>query len=207
MAPMKMGAIVVSGVLILVAIALGVFLGAGWATAHVPAFTDPEAVMVAGLLAAASALVRGLVAVWGVYSSRVIARRQATIEHLARQEADRVVQHNIQEFIKLARGPLNLAHWADEDQQGSDEALTIIAILNDYELLAVGIQNGVFEYEIIRRWNATTVKRYWQAVHPFVVAIRSRVGAPSLWAEFELLHSWVSGARRPFWSLWWTGFG
>ena len=86
-------------------------------------------------------------------------------------------------------------------------ALTIIAILNDYELLNVGIKNGVFEYDIIQKWNATTIKRYWSAAHPFVVAMRNRVGVQGLWQEFELLHSWVSGTKRPFWALWWTGFG
>jgi hypothetical protein len=207
MAPMKMGAIVVSGVFALSTGLLGFLIGSAWATAQAPKFDDPQAVLFAGLLAAAIALATALIAIWGVYSSRVIARRQATIEHLARQEADQITQRNIQAFIRLTRGRENLAHWADEDQQGSDQALTIISILNDYELLAVGIKNGVFEYDIVCKWNATTIRRYWQAAHPFVIAIRNRVGAPSLWAEFELLNNWVSGVKRPFWSLWWTGFG
>lgn len=71
----------------------------------------------------------------------------------------------------------------------------------------MGIQRGIFEYELVRTWQAATIKRFWGASHPFVVALRARVGAPTLWQEFEKLNDWVSGSKSPLLTLWWTGFG
>jgi hypothetical protein len=80
-------------------------------------------------------------------------------------------------------------------------------VLNQYELISTGVQHGIFEYELIWRWQRSSIKRFWEAANPFVVALRHRVGIPTLWCEFEKLHGWVSGNKSPLQALWWTGFG
>jgi hypothetical protein len=201
------GAALICFVIGVAAFGLGWFSGSSWAILTLKTIDATAATLVAGLIAAGVAALAATIAIWGVYSQRVITRRQATIEHIARLKADRSIQDTIQQFIQLSSGPNNLAQWADEDKQGTNENLAIIAVLNNYELMAVGIQRGIFEYTLIKQWQASTIKKFWSASHPFVVALRQRVGVPTLWTEFEKLNGWVCGSKSPVMSLWWTGFG
>jgi Domain of unknown function (DUF4760) len=204
---MNVGAFLLFVVGVVVAALAGFFVGSAYALAHLATITDPQAILVTGFIAAALALGTAIIAIWGVYSQRVLARRQATIEHIARLEADASAQEDIRTFITLTADGSNLAKWADAEYKGHDNTQAIIAVLNFYEIISIGIQRGIFEYELVKGWNETSIQRYWSKAHPFVVALRDRVGAQTLWQEFEKLNAWVSGTKRPMWSLWWTGFG
>jgi hypothetical protein len=203
---MRVGALI-SLLLAAVAAVLGYFFGGAIAIAKSANTSDVQATIFVGYIAAAIALSTAIIAIWGVYSQRVLARRQATIEHLARLEADGTVKENVRMFIDLTAQDGNLGKWADGANKASKETKAIIAVLNDWELISIGIQRGIFEYELVKSWSETSIQRYWSKAHPFVVALRDRVGAQTLWQEFEKLNSWVSGRSRPLWSLWWTGFG
>lgn len=192
------GAVIAAGVAFLAGIA--------WATRTLSNLPEVKATLTVGAVGAGIAVVAAIISIWGVYSQRVLTRRQATIAHLAALAGDRSVNDTIQEFIRISREP-NIARFAEEDQQGSDDTLAITAVLNQFELISVGIQRGIFEYELIKTWQAGSIIRYWNAAHPFVVALRNRVGVPKIWREFELLNNWVSGTEKPRKTLWWTGLG
>ena len=189
----------------LIAGSIAFFAGIAWATRTISNLPEVKATLAVGAIGATIAVAAAIISIWGVYSQRVLTRRQATIAHLA-LAGDRSVNDTIQAFIKLSREP-NIARYAEEDQQGTDPSLTITAVLNQFELISVGIQRGIFEYELIKTWQAGSIIRYWNAAHPFVVALRNRVGVPTIWREFELLNHWVSGAEKPRKTLWWTGLG
>lgn len=205
---MKMGAIIFWAVAL--AIVLGSAFGFGWMLGGAAALvkarqTEPQATLFIGYIGASVAFVAAVVAVWGVYSQRLLTRRQTTIEHLFCLKADGTIQSNVQTFIRLSQGKKNLAKWADEEAMGKPDTLAIIAVLNDYEMIAVGIQQGIYDYDLIKSYNASTIKRFWAAAHPFIAALRARVQVPTLYQEFEKLNGWVSGTKSPVMSLWWLG--
>src|ERR1700737_2653134 len=97
--------------------------------------TPVEAAFVTGGIAA-------LIAIWGVLTQRQIARRRATLDHIARSEADGDIIAARRKFIELAKAPGGLAAWADEDKEKTDETLKILLVLNEFELISIGIQRG-----------------------------------------------------------------
>ncbi len=138
-----MGAIFVWVLTVVVCLAIGFLMRGVTQVWTVATKSEANAIVVTGSVAGIIALLTAVVAIWGVYSQRVIARRQATIEHFARLDGDSVVQETIQKFITLSGTDENLAKWADKAHIGSSEALAITAVLNDYELISIGIQEGI----------------------------------------------------------------
>lgn len=167
--------------------------------------SDISATLFIGYVGAAITAAATLIAVWGVYSQRMITRRQTTVQHLFALKADTSIQLNIKQVIEASRGDKNLAQWSDKENIGEETTLAIIAVLNDYELLSTGIQTGIYDYEIVRKYDASTIKRIWSNTHPFIAALRNRTQIPTLWKEFELLHCWIEKSKNPYVTLWWRG--
>ena len=58
--------------------------------------------------------IAAVIAIWGVLSQRAIARRRATIDLIAKNEADHDLITGYQKFVELAIDPKGLAIWADQ---------------------------------------------------------------------------------------------
>ena len=144
---------------------------------------DMEALIIGGAGA--------LIAVWGVITQRVIARRRATLDFLSNSEADGDLIDARQKFIELAKAPGGLAPWADPDKEKSDETQHIRTVLNEYELIAIGIQHGIVDFAIYKKWHASGVLKYWEYAHPFIAQLRSRTQNKTLFHEFEQMVKWL----------------
>ena len=70
-------------------------------------------------------------------------------------------------------------------------------MLNVYELFVIGIQKGTIDYELFKVWNRTSAIQYWYYAHPFVSALRSRVGNDLLFHEFEQMVQWFKADGAP----------
>lgn len=73
-----------------------------------------------------------------------------------------------------------------------DTILKIRAVLNDRELIAIGIREGSYDEAIYRRWWYTTLLQEWRLSVAFIARIRTDplTGAsPNAYAEFEALAS------------------
>lgn len=130
-------------------------------------------------------------------------RRSNTMQHIADCEADRDVLEAREKFIELSSRPGGLAIWAASENEASEETAAIRLILNDFELVAVGIQHGIIDFEFYRRYCHGTIIRYWQKSAPFVHALRERVGSQTIYSEFETLHDWVNKNKKPRRSIVW----
>jgi len=162
---------------------------------------DVEAIFITALLA-------GAVALWGVVTTRIVARRTATLEHFRRIAADKDMIEARAAFIILTQEPGGLAFYACENplapNNGHAEKIDYIrTVLNDYEMLAVGVQFGVFDLAIIKRYYKTTILRDWGHAAPFIYKLRSDLKAAAIYHEFEELGRWIQGKTMP--SRWsWT---
>lgn len=137
------------------------------------------------------------IAIWGVLSQRAIARRKATMEHLAVDNVDGDMIAARTEFIKLAKGPGGLAKFAESDQEHSKELQAIRLILNDFELISTSIQFGIMDYDFYVKNSGGTILRYWECAAPFVQLLRQRTGRQTLFCEFEALAGWVQDKKNP----------
>ena len=147
-------------------------------------------------------VIAAIVAIWGVVTQRIIARRRATMDALFSTEADGDLLEARKMFRNLQKEPGGLAQWADADKAGSDQAGAIYITLNQHELIAIGIQRGILDLEIYSRWNKSSVMQTWDKSAPFVLALRERLKNHEIYCEFEALAFRLSHRKRRRWSRW-----
>ena len=178
-------------------IAVGVLLGIGVAFARLPKFDGTTATLAVGFMGAAIALAAVAVATWAILAQRQTARAQATVNLLAAIEADRDILDAKQTFVTKSREPQGLAPYAAEAEEGGKTERRICTVLNNYELISLGIQCGIIDCEIFKRWNRSTVLYIWDTAAPFITEMRKRKKSPALWFEFEELAREFSHNHRP----------
>lgn len=149
----------------------------------------------AGLLTFLITAVAVCVAVWAIAAQRHSAKAQHTIAHLSRTEADRDILEAKQTFVEKAAAPGGLAKYAHKE--GCKTERQICTVLNHFELISLGIQCGIIDLEIFKRWNRSTVLFVWEAAAPFVTEMRKQRKSPMLWHEFEELAREFNHRKRP----------
>ncbi|MBJ7412503.1 MAG: DUF4760 domain-containing protein [Phenylobacterium sp.] len=159
-------------------------------------FNEVSAVLVTAALAA-------VIAIWGIISQRGITARQTTLEFIRNSESDEDMIAARATFWRLSRDPAGLGPWAA--QPLTDEFKHVRTVLNEYEMIAIGIQRGILDDELYRRWYKSGVIRAWNHAAPFVLARRNSTGNEALWHEFEEMARWYKGSpgmprRGRFWA-------
>ena len=144
-----------------------------------------------------SSLIAAIVALWGLQYQRASARRRNTFEHIVRMEADQAFIDARRKFIELSKTPAGLAAWAGEDKEGTYEAQSIRLVLNQFEIVSIGIELGILDFETFKRWFHTTVIRFWAHSEGYIKALRARTNHPVLFHEFESLANWMRAGKVP----------
>lgn len=151
-----------------------------------------------------TAVIASLIAIWGMQTQRAIARRTLTFTHLSDTDADRDLIEARKLFIQEARKPEGLTPWAEVGKEHTLECQAIRLVLNEFELISVGIQTGIIDYQFYKMYHRGTVIKYWYAAAPFVYSIRAQLGSKAIYHEFEELYRCFEAdrpARRRFWLL------
>jgi hypothetical protein len=162
---------------------------------------EVEAIFVAALLA-------GLLAVWGVITQRVVARRNATLEYFSRMDNDRDLIQARKVFVRVTGDgdDCDLISFAGPDKYDTEEAAALRLTLNENERLAIGIQFGIIDREFVRRAIRGTLIRDWELSAPWVYKLRSETRNPAIYHEFEDLARSMSDVKMPrrsyTWRLW-----
>jgi hypothetical protein len=120
------------------------------------------------------------------------------------EEKDESLLRAKKRFNELTKEDGGLAKWADEKNWASDQTEAIRVVLNQFELVAVGVQRGILDLEIYRRWYKSGVLRHWAQAAPFVMAMREKLNNPMVFYEFEQLVLWLRDYKTPRRS-WWRG--
>ena len=166
------------------------------------------------------ALIGAVIAFWGVITQRVLARRRATIDHISSLLNDHDYIRARLAFVTLAKSDKGLLPYAEKDpevvpadapnaadiQKAHQKVNSEIdLILNNYELIAIGIQRGILDYKIMRLYARAIIIQHWEAAAPYIARLRIARSNPGYYTEFETLKDWMSGAKRKprgrFWAL------
>jgi hypothetical protein len=160
---------------------------------------DQATLTIYGLCAQAGAIIASALGVIAIISWNVrIARRRATLDIVLNEQTHDIVIKERTQFITLKRKG-DLSAWAASDKVNEPEVETIRAILNRYELVAIGIKKSTLDPGIYRRWCRTTLVEDWRAIKPFVVQIRTKNSVPTLYCEFEsLAKKWANPSEKPY---------
>ena len=147
-----------------------------------------------------STLFATLAAGIAIGSQRDITARQATISFIRTSEADRDMIEARNVFSRHSRDEAGLGPWALRPL--SDEFAKIKMVLNEYEMVAIGIQRGAFDDGTYKLWYKSGVLAAWNSAAPFILARRNATGNQALWYEFEEMARYYRGAppipRRRF---------
>lgn len=82
----------------------------------------------------------------------------------------------------------------DEEQE---EKRKFQYILNFYERVAVGIQQGIYNEDMIKKTSYTTVIDTWNHAEPLIKAIREKINSETTYQEFEwLANRWKRSPLR-----------
>ena len=106
------------------------------------------AVWVAGIGAALAAAI----AIWGVITQRALTRRRATMDLIFGILNDNDFIKARQKFISISKQDTGLLPYAQitppevDGKPDEDGNSSIDLVLNNYELLAIGVQRGILDF-------------------------------------------------------------
>lgn len=147
-----------------------------------------------GLLSPTIILFSVVAAIFGIATQRYIARRRATLDLIEKYESTEFYQELNEAFSSRRK---NLQDWKDlqvpTEKEFMSERSKILAYLNHYELVAIGIENKILDEKFYRNWMKTPYTRDWDAAAGFVNRDRWRKNDGSweynskLYENFRLL--------------------
>jgi len=176
---------------------IGAAAGIAFMAYRVPRIDDAAAILLTGFVAVAVAVLAAAIAFYAAWDSREVARLRATLDYLSRSESDGDLIAANRTFIECTKVDHGLVKWAEPEHDSGEQAQAIRLILNDFELVAIGIQLGIMDYELYKRWARSNVLFYWRKAHPFVARVRERLDRPMLWNEFEQMARWMDENSPP----------
>lgn len=117
-----------------------------------------------------------MVALWQVGQSRVMAKKRATIDLLTQRAWDKDYLKNRRDFIRLRDHEDGLEKWADISKDGSTSQRTINNALNDYEIVAIGIDQEILDEDFYRRWYETQFLKDFDRTVGYINSLNDRGG-------------------------------
>ncbi len=131
-----------------------------------------------------------MAAVGGWFAQHWISKKRATVDFITQTEVGSAKwQEEIRRFAELTNDrthPQPLIALLDpqtEDQYR--DRLLISAVLNHFEMVAVGIKRGAFSNVIYRDWSGTPYVDAWTKAEPYITARRDKKKQPTAYEHFE----------------------
>jgi Domain of unknown function (DUF4760) len=160
---------------------------------------DPSTLAFYGLCVQTGAIIVSAAGVASIITWNVkIARRRATLDILLNEQTHEISITERTAFIALKKKG-DLASWAASDKANAPEIETIRAVLNRYELVAIGIKQSTLDEQIYKLWCRSVLVQDWRDMKPFVAQIRTLNHIPTLYCEFEgLARQWANASEKPY---------
>ena len=118
--------------------------------------------------------------------NRNVARRRATIDMILMDQTNEALLSARSKFLTAVRSNL-LEELTERDRWYSPESFFFVSTCNRYEIVAVGIQEGIIDEKIYKRYWRRTVVLDWIRVKPAILLLRRRANHPEAFCDFETL--------------------
>ncbi|WP_215766433.1 DUF4760 domain-containing protein [Gluconobacter cerinus] len=118
--------------------------------------------------------------------SRKIAQRRATLDLIVLEQTNSKLFKKRREFLRL-RQEGDLIRWASPENAASEAVSHISAVMNKYEMVALGIENEALCEIVYKDWLKTTFVKDWVELQGYVYELRRRHNNPHLYERFERL--------------------
>lgn len=116
-----------------------------------------------------------------------LARQRATIDLLLTQRTDQNLIEAKKSVGQIHNNGGDFTSLAAKDKAQDSDRVHILAIINNYEFIALGIREGALDENIYKRAVYSQALRDWRAMKAFIMELRRQNGIDTLFQEFELL--------------------
>ena len=138
-----------------------------------------------------------------IHNHRRVARTQLAFSTFSRTAWDEDFLKARNVFLSLRNDSNGLIEWAKKEHESSDNVASIKAILNDYELISIGIESGILDEAFYFNLIRGALLEDWSAAKPFVEEIRRRYHYDQYFQGFqELAEKWSVLQPGQFPLLW-----
>ena len=134
-----------------------------------------------------SAIAAGIFAFLTICSHRQVARTQLAYATYSRIAWDKDFLNARNVFLNLRNEQNGLIEWAKKEHESTGNVAAIKAILNDYELIALGINSAILDEQFYFNLLRGALLEDWSAAKPFVQEVRRRYNYEQYFKGFEEL--------------------
>ncbi|MEM8653995.1 MAG: DUF4760 domain-containing protein [Pseudomonadota bacterium] len=120
----------------------------------------------------ASAILSAIFAFFSIRSAREIARKNATINMIEKVEATAHYRKLYSTFSYYKRLNSFDRLYDPVEQKDKSDRQDVLDFLNHYELVAIGIEKNVLDFDIYRLWMRGPFVSHWNAAADFIQRIR-----------------------------------
>jgi len=132
-------------------------------------------------------LLAAIFALIAIRSSRAIERRKAAIATIFSTRKDTELVGYIRTIGKIHSGDQSIAIYARNDKIDDDHTKAIRYALNHYEYVAVGISEGIYDDNIFKSSNYSTIVRLYDRTKPYIEERRRLTNRHTIYQELECL--------------------
>lgn len=150
---------------------------------------------VSPLVIAVSAVVAAFISVSSIRANKEIARKRATLDLIERSESTEYYQDLYRSFTEVRKDPRGLEQLVDvTNPEMVRQRQKVINYFNHYELMAIGIEQGVLDEGVYKSFMRSTLVRDWFEASAFIAHLRTptpdsgaEVSAARAFSKFEAL--------------------
>ena len=128
-----------------------------------------------------------LTAIVSVVKVQSIAKKKQTADLLFGCRMDDQLRLGTQHVVAMHDPNGSIKDLLQAEQENSDAAVAVKYVLNHWERVCVGINEGIYHEEMLRQANRTNVVDLYQKSKPFIDAVRHKTGKNTFYKDFEKL--------------------
>lgn len=144
-------------------------------------------IYVNGMLSRRSIDHNGMLNRQSIEHNEKIARQRATIDLLMSQRADTSLSEAKKAVGAIHKNGGDFTSLAATNKSQDPDRGHILAIINNYEFIALGIREGALDESIYKRAVYSQVLRDWRAMKAFIMELRRQNKIETLFQEFDML--------------------
>lgn len=133
-----------------------------------------------------SAIIARHVALSSIEKQREIQAKKATLDLIAAQEVDREFIEAKSDFNEQRDKPSGFKRFAEDPPSGKILA-NVRLVLNRYELIAVGIEQGILDEAFYKSWFQNSLLKDYRASLVLISDIRDKENNRVIYTKFERL--------------------
>lgn len=133
-------------------------------------------------------IVGALIALWGVLSARQIARRKNSTDVLLCARQDEKYAQGMRTISALHESTSEDINTYALENKKDPKAIDIRYVLNHWEHISVGIQNGIYCEKILKEASGTTVTKLFDKTMIFIETVnKEKPNKPTYYQDFKWL--------------------